>query len=428
MMESGQNESPTPRRSLKCKVFGVGGAGCNVLKQMAPDAPVDMQLVAINTDTGALLASGISDQFVLGEKLTRGLGSGGDPEVGRAAAITDAAKLKAYCEGADIVFIIAGLGGGTGTGASPILAKAAKEAGALVLSIVTQPFQFEGSRRSTQADEGFAELKRHTDTVIAIPNQKIFKLIDEKTNVRNAFTLANNLVGEGVLAIHRLLSETGLVNVDFSDLCSVTRGKHSESALAVIEAKGAHRVEAVLEKIRKHPMLSGGVLEEADSILVNLTAGDDFTMLEVSELMEKISEVNKQSHFIFGAGINPTFDGKISVTLVTSRFGDVIEPPVSSRVGDSNGVGEIKPEFQDERSVPKRSSRFAAPAPDLTEDKKRELFRKAPRGRKKTSGLRQGQLPLETVSKGRFDKSEPTLYEGQDLDVPTYIRRNVVLN
>lgn len=428
MMESHNNETRTPGRSLKCKVFGVGGAGCNVLKQMAPHAPANVQLIAINTDTGALLASGISDQFVLGEKLTRGLGSGGDPEVGRAAAMTDAARLKTYCDGADIVFIIAGMGGGTGTGASPILAKAAKEAGALVLSVVTQPFQFEGSRRSAQADVGFAELKRQTDTVIAIPNQKIFKLIDEKTNVRNAFAFANDLVGEGVFAIHRLLSETGLVNVDFSDLCAVTRGKHSESALAVIEASGAHRVEAVLEKIRKHPMLTGGVLEEADSILVNLTAGDDFTMVEVSELMEKISEVNKQSHYIFGASIDPKFEGKISVTLVTSRFGDVMEQSGTSRVGEDHAPGEIKPDFQEAKLALKRSSRFSAPAPELPEDKKREIYRKAPRSGKKSSGMRQGQLPLEIVNKGRFDKSEPTLYDGQDLDVPTYIRRNVVLN
>lgn len=428
MQEPQNGEPKISGRSLKCKVFGVGGAGCNVLKRMASNAPANMQLIAINTDTGALLASGIADQFVLGEKLTRGLGSGGDPEVGRAAAMTDANQLKAYCEGADIVFIIAGLGGGTGTGASPILAKAAKEVGALVLSVVTQPFQFEGSRRGTQADEGFAELKRYTDTVIAIPNQKIFKLIDEKTSVRDAFALANDLVGEGVFAIHRLLSETGLVNVDFSDLCAVTRGKHSESALAVIEASGAHRVEAVLEKIRKHPMLTGGVLEEADSILVNLTAGDDFTMLEVNALMEKISEVNKQSHFIFGAGIEEKFEGKISVTLVTSRFGEVMDQPGGSRINDTANSGDIKPEFQEEKPAPKRSSRFSAPAPELPEDKKRELYRKAPRGGKKTSGLRQGQLPLEIVNKGRFDKSEPTLYDGQDLDVPTYIRRNVVLN
>ncbi len=425
-MTEPQNDAPAPKRTLKCKVFGVGGAGCNVLKQMAPNAPSDIQFIALNTDAGALLECGISEQLVLGERLTRGLGSGGDPEMGRAAALADMAKLKAYCEGSDIVFIIAGLGGGTGTGASPVLAKAAKEAGALVLSVVTQPFQFEGMRRSAQADEGFNELKRQADSLIAIPNQKVFKLIDEKTSVRDAFSLANGLVGEGVFAVHRLLTETGLINVDFSDLCSVTRGKHSESALAVIEAAGANRVHAILESIRRHPMLSGGVLEEADAILVNLTAGEDLAMIEVSELMEKIGEANKHSHLVFGAGVNPAFEGKISITLVTCRFGEGTETPASHRLGESNA--EIKPEFQKEETVSKRSSRFSAPAPELPDDKKQELYRKRPRGRKTTTGLRQGQLPLEIVNKGRFDKSEPTLYDGQDLDVPTYIRRNVVLN
>ncbi|MFN7138451.1 MAG: cell division protein FtsZ [Limisphaerales bacterium] len=416
-----------PQRSLKCKVFGVGGAGCNVLKQMVGSAPPDMQFIALNTDSGALQGCGVSEQFLLGEKLTRGLGSGGDPEIGRAAAMTDVGKMKAYCEGADIVFIIAGLGGGTGTGASPIVAKAAREAGALVLAVVTLPFQFEGVRRASQADEGFTELKRQTDSVIAIPNQKIFKLIDEKTNVRNAFGLANSLVGEGVFAIHRLLTETGLVNVDFSDLCSVTRGKHSESALAVIEASGANRVESVLDQIRKHPMLSGGVLEEADAILVNLTAGEDFTMMEVNGLMEKVCGLNRHCNFVFGAGVNAAFDGKISVTLVTSRFGESIEAPGASRVSEQ-AAGEIKPDFQEDQTPPKRSSRFRPPAPELPEEKKRELFKKTARAQKKGVGLLQGQLPLEIVSKGRFEKSEPTLHEGQDLDVPTYIRRNVVLN
>lgn len=426
MMEFEQNPAVPQRRSLKCKVFGVGGAGCNVLKQMASTAPAEMQLIALNTDSNALLACGIPERFVLGEKLTHGLGSGGDPEVGRAAAITDAGKLKAYCEGADIVFIIAGLGGGTGTGASPELAKAARETGALVVSVVTQPFQFEGARRSRQAEEGFVELKRHTDTVIAIPNQKIFKLIDPKTGVRDAFTLANSLVGEGVFAIYRLLSETGLVNVDFSDLCAVTRGKHSESVLAVIETQGENRVDAVIEQIGKHPMLSGGAIEEADAILVNLIVGEDFAMMEVSALMERINEMNRDAHFIVGAGVDSTFDGKISVTIVTSRFGEQIEAPVGGRIGET--TREIQPDLTREEPAPKRSSRFVAPAPILPEEKKQELFKKAPRGRKKGVNLRQGQLPLETVSKGRFEKSEPTLHDGQDLDVPTYIRRNIILN
>jgi cell division protein FtsZ len=366
----------------------------------------------------------------MGEKLTRGLGTGGDPEMGRAAAAEDVEKLRQICAGADIVCVVAGLGGGTGTGAGPVVARLAREGGALVLGIVTLPFEFEGSRRQRQAQSGLRELKEEADGVICLPNQKVFKLIDEHTSVNEALKITNELLAQGVRGIWRLVTHTGLINVDFNDLCAVLRGRHEESSLATVEASGENRSHEVVEKLLAHPFLeSGQALAEAESVLVSLAGGPDLTMAEVNRVMEQINRQCENAHIIMGAGIYEAFAGKLSVTLVMSRENGA---DARSHANAKDGAGDAQEHELANPKEPRRpSQRHVPPAPTLTPQQTEQLLAQQAggnRSRRKIVALRQGQLPLEIVSKGRFEKSEPTIHGGEDLDVPTYLRRGVALN
>jgi len=430
------NEGEAPGKKFGLKVFGVGGAGGNAVDYMARQDFTGVNFMAVNTDAQALsqLKLTAAERMTLGAKLTRGLGTGGDPAMGRAAAEEDVEKLRALCSGADIVCVVAGLGGGTGTGAGPVLARLAKESGALVLGIVTLPFEFEGSRRQRQAQLGLREMKSEADGVICLPNQKVFKLIDENTSVDEALKITNELLAQGVRGIWRLLAHTGLINVDFNDLCAVLRGRHEESSLATVEASGENRAHEVTEKLLAHPFLEGGqVLAEADAVLVSLAGGRDMTMAEVNRVMEQINRQCENAHIIMGAGIQEAFAGKLSVTLVASRQNGREErkPGRPGQKEAMEGAEAQEKEIVNPTVTPRPASRYVAPAPALTQQQTEQLMNSqgvSGRSRKKPAGMRQGQLPLEIVSKGRFEKSEPTIHHGEDLDVPTYIRRGVALN
>jgi cell division protein FtsZ len=424
-------------KKFSLKVLGVGGAGGNAIDYMCRQDFAGVHFVAVNTDAQALLNLGVAERLTLGAKLTRGLGAGGDPELGRAAAEEDVEKIRALCAGADIVCVMAGMGGGTGTGAGPVVARLAKETGALVLGIVTLPFEFEGSRRQRQAQLGLRELKAAADGVICLPNQKVFRLIDENTSVNEALKITNELLAQGVRGIWRLLSHTGLINVDFNDLCAVLRDRHEESSLATVEASGENRAHEVIEKLATHPFLEcGQVLAEADAVLVSLAGGPDLTLTEVNRVMEQINRQCENAHIIMGAGIQEAFAGRLSVTVVASRRNTRNEQRAHSRSAPSREQEMDTTEFEREIVNPpaekRPASRFVAPPPSLSQQETEKLFTQQPGGtgrpRKKASALRQGQLPLEIVSKGRFEKSEPTIHQGEDLDVPTYIRRGVALN
>jgi cell division protein FtsZ len=431
-MKSETNEPPAVGAEAKkftVKVIGVGGAGGNAVEYMSRQEFTGVSFTAINTDAQALSQLSVANRLTLGDKLTRGLGTGGDPEMGRAAAEEDVEKIRVLTAGADIVCIIAGLGGGTGTGAGPVVARLAHESGALVLGIVTLPFDFEGSRRQRQAQLGLRELKSQADGVICLPNQKVFKLIDENTSVNEALKITNELLAQGVRGIWRLVTHTGLINVDFNDLCAVLRGRHEESSLATVEASGENRSHEVVQKILAHPFLEGGqVLAEADAVLVSLAGGPDLTMAEVNRIMEQINRQCENAHIIMGAGIYDSFAGKLSVTLVASRAnGQDTRARGSAKDSASE---EHEKEIANPREPRRPASRHVAPAPALTAQQTEHLLaqQNGGRSRRKIVALRQGQLPLEIVSKGRFEKSEPTIHAGEDLDVPTYLRRGIALN
>jgi cell division protein FtsZ len=403
---------PVLKKTISIKVWGVGGAGCNAVSALNPALFEGVHFLAVNTDSQALEASHAPEKIVLGANRTRGLGAGGDPELGRAAAEDDREKMSAFCAGADIVFIIAGLGGGTGTGAAPVLANLARESGALVLAIVTLPFEFEGQRREYQAQSGLQLLKSAADAVICLPNQKLFKLLDGKTSVVDAFKISNALLAEGMQGIWRLLTNTGLINIDFADLCSVTRGRHAASAFAFAEASGDRRAEQIVEKLLTHPLLDGGqVLTDSDAVLVSLIGGSDLTLVEVDKMMEPIKRQCENAHIIFGAAIDERFANRLSVTLIASCHQSESARPVQMAASR-----EITPAAPPSLQLLDTNTGGIRPTPSQVS-----------RGRKKPSRL-QRELPLEIMPKGRFEKSEPTIRHGEDLDLPTYVRRGVALN
>ncbi|PYJ92506.1 MAG: cell division protein FtsZ [Verrucomicrobia bacterium] len=435
-------------RELRLKVFGVGGAGCNAVEHFAHSEFAGVEFAAVNTDVQALLDLSVGCVVPLGATLTRGLGAGGDPEVGRAAAEEDAEKLCQLCAGAEVVVIVTGLGGGTGTGASPVLARAAKEAGALVVAIATLPFECEGARRRSQAQAGLEELKETADAVLCLPNQRVIKLIDENTSLIETFKITNDLLAQGLRGIWRLLARAGIINVDFADLCAVVRGQHAESSFACAEAQGEHRAREVVEMLLASPWLEGGaVLNEAESVLVSIVAGSDLTMAEVNRVMSQINHACEYAHIIMGAAVEAALGDRLSVTVIASRrpqpeteAADAVAAAAVLREG--NGVTSKRTASETveasafdvqfiEKNPPTRPpSRFVPPPPELGPDKKQQLLAQQKRKpyRKPGSKMRQGTLPLEIVSKGRFEKSEPTIHRGEDLDVPTYIRRGVPLN
>jgi cell division protein FtsZ len=441
------NTAPTPAPSPApaqpaakptLKIFGIGSAGHGVLEQVAARALSGAVCVAVGADAKPQGAGPAAETIVLESKVLRGLGTGGDPERGRAVAEENEQKLREACAGAEVVFIVAGLGGGGGTGISPVLARLAKEAGAFVLAFVTLPFDCEGNRRRSQALNGLARLKAEADGVICLPNQKVFKLIDDQTSVVDTFKITNELLAGGVDGVWRLLARRGLIDIHFADLCALLRDRHGESTFAAAQGEGPTRSREVVDKLFAHPMLDGGkTLTEADAVLVSLVGGPDLTMAEVNRVMEHINGKCPRAQVVMGAAIDEGAHDRLSITVIASRRG-----VAGSARAESDDLAqaeapqrEERPEsqFLDHEPGARPQSRFVPPPPPMTQEKMEQLVARQGAGTGRGRGragarLRQGQLPLDIVSKGRFDKSEPTIHKGEDLDVPTYIRRGVSLN
>ena len=428
-------------KKFAVKVIGLGGAGVHITDYMLQTELRELAFVAVHSDARALDSSRAPNKHLLGAKLMRGLGAAGDVDLGRAAAQEELAGLKAICEQADLIFIVAGLGGGTATGAAPVLARAARESGALVLALVSTPFEFEGARRRQRARVGLQHLKAAADGVLCLPLQKLSGLLDEQASALDAFRLANDLLAEGIAGIWRILTRFGLLNVDFADLCSVARGRHLESAFACAQAEGEDRARAVIDKLFASPLLDEGqLLPEAETILVNLIGGPDLTMTEVSEVMQRINQRADKAHAIVGAAIDDEFRGRLGVTLVVARRTQPGRSDSLVRSGSSDDsaseledpAGENEDPFLGASALARPASRFGPPPPELSpEQTKRLLTQRAGssvRRRKVVSLWSQGLLPLDVVTKGRFEKSEPTIHQGEDLDIPTYIRRGMALN
>jgi cell division protein FtsZ len=414
---------------ISIHVVGIGGAGCNAVNQLREQQQFEgVQFAVLNTDAVALNQCPVESKLMLGSKTTRGLGAGGDPERGRAAALEDVEKIGALCAGAGVLFVVAGLGGGTGTGASPVVARLAKEMGALVLSIVILPFDCEGAKRQQQAQLGLQHLKDAADAVICLPNQKVFRFIDENTTLLDAFAITNEFLAQGVRAIYRLLTRPGLINVDFADLCAVTRGKHADTSLATAQARGENRARDVVQKLLEHPLLDKAqALAEASSVLVCISGGAGLTMAEVNRIMEQINRHCEHAHIILGAAVDDELGDTLSVTLLASLARTASEEPVGREADPAEQRLALSTS-----PISSPPANRPAPIPAAPHELTLQPIAAAPangtRAKKQNSRMRQGQLPLDIVSKGRFEKSEPTIHHGQDLDVPTYIRRGIALN
>ncbi len=301
------------------KVIGVGGGGCNAVNRMVKASLKGIEFIAINTDAQALYHSEAPTKINIGKATTRGLGAGSNPEIGKQSAEESIEEVKEVIEGADMVFITCGLGGGTGTGASPVIANAAKELGILTVAVVTKPFSFEGHRRKSQADEGLENLKNKVDTLITIPNDRILSIIDKKTPLNDAFTVVDDVLRQGVQGIADLITVHGMINVDFADVKTVMENAGS-ALMGIGYGTGENRAGEAAKAAIESPLLELSI-DGAKGVLFNITGGNDLSMFEVDEAAKVITEAaDPDANIIFGAVINDSYTGEVKVTVVATGF------------------------------------------------------------------------------------------------------------
>src|SRR6266487_5180034 len=309
--------------AARIKVVGVGGGGGNAVNTMIAAGLPGVDFIAANTDSQALKANLAPIKMQLGEKLTRGLGAGGNPEVGKRAAQEDVERLREYLSEADMIFITAGMGGGTGTGAAPIIAKVAKELGSLTVGVVTKPFTFEGKRRMKQADEGMKELKASVDTLIAIPNQRLLAAASRSQPLLEAFHKADEVLLQAVRGISDLITVHGLINLDFADVRTIM----SEMGMAMMGAaiaQGENRAVEAAQKAISSPLLEEVSIKGARGVLINITGGPDLSLHEVNEAATLIQEeADEEANIIFGAVIDENLEDEIHITVIATGFGEI---------------------------------------------------------------------------------------------------------
>ena len=379
-------------------VVGVGDGGCNAVDSMAAHWESGPSLIAINTDAQSLKATQASTRLQIGEQITRNMGAGGDSNMGALSATDDFDTLQGLFRGMDLIFLVATLGGGTGTGASPVVARAARETGAMVIAFVTLPFTFEGDRRMSQARQGLHQLQDQADVVIVIPNQALFAAAGSNATAEEAFHQADYYLGMGIFAIWKLLTQRGIINLDFATLRMVARCSGGASSFSYGEGKGPQRALTAIQNALHSPLLENGdLLAESESVLVSILGGSDMSVKEVESIMTAVENATrKEAHIHMGTSIDDSWNDAISVTLVASRFW---------RAEDE----------ADEKQMPEPAIAGEAPATPAVKRKKRK------------QEATQSQLILEGISKGIFKDVEPTIIDGEDMDVPTFIRRRVVV-
>jgi len=384
---------PLPAQIAKIKVVGIGGGGGNVINFMATKSQIrGVDLVAVNTDAQALLVSQAKIKVQIGEKLTRGLGAGGDPEMGEQAAEESREKIKEILEGTDMVFVAGGLGGGTCSGASPVIAQIAKEeVGALTVAVVTKPFLFEGTKRMVVAEDAVEKLKEKVDSIVIIPNQRLLEVADENTPFLEAFRLADSVLAQAVAGIADLITTPGFINLDFADIRSVM--KDSGTALmGVGTGSGENRTEEAIKAAMASPLLDVSI-EGARGVLFNITGGPDLTMKEVEESAQLIAQkVGGDANIIFGATIQEKLKDQVKITLVATGF-DLQQKRLAGLIKETKPSLGVK-----EKTVP------------LPNSKKKNVVK----------------IDL-TDSEGKMTPLPQELPEGveieSELDIPSFLRR-----
>lgn len=302
------------------KVVGIGGGGTNAVNRMIEYGVSGVGFLAMNTDLQVLNASSAEEKLQLGESLTKGLGAGGDPEIGRNAAEESKQETKKSLEGGDMVFITAGMGGGTGTGAAPIVAEMAREAGALTVGVVTKPFSFEGPRRARVAEEGIEALREKVDTIIVIPNDRLLDVTEKKSTLLEAFQVADDVLRQGVQGISDIITVPGMINVDFADVKAIMTDAGS-ALMGIGRATGEHRAVEAAQAAISSPLLETSI-EGARGVLLNITGGSDLTLAEVYEAAEVVFKAadEREANIIFGTVVSERFDGSVQVTVLATGF------------------------------------------------------------------------------------------------------------
>ena len=373
-------------QKAKLKVIGIGGAGGNATNRMIQAGMQGVDFIAINTDAQDLENNAAENKIQIGKNLTKGLGAGAQAEVGREAVQSDQEAIEAILEDADMAFVTAGMGGGTGTGAAPMIAKLSREMGILTVGIVTLPFNFEGPKRMNRALEGIAELRKACDTVIAIPNQKLMSIVETDTTVVEAFQLADSVLHQAAKGISDLINVHGLINLDFADVQTIMK-KMGEAIMGTGVAQGEERAS-----------ISG-----AQGVLVNITGSADLTLLEVDAATNIIfEEAGKDANIIFGAVIDPSLGDEIRVTVIATGF------------NQGQYVSEKEPAVEEVAApIPQR------PTQELLDQMNQPVFKQQDDPEEPTVEAPQQETPKPSF---KFDDTNPAIY-GEDLDVPAFIRR-----
>ena len=328
---------------------GVGGGGSNAVNRMIENDVQGVEFVVVNTDAQALNLAIADRKFQIGRDLTRGLGAGGNPEVGQHAAEENLSELKELVKGADMVFITCGMGGGTGTGAAPVIAKAAKESGALTVGIITRPFTFEGKRRTDFALRGIAELKANVDTLISVPNDRLLQIVDRTTPMLEAFREADNVLRQGVQGISEIIAVPGLINLDFADVKTVMHNKGS-AIMGIGLGTGENRATEAAKKAIASPLLENDIDGATDAI-INISGGMDIALFEVDEALRTIRDASTtEINIIYGATINPDLGEDLIVTVIATGFDETnaTAKPVEMLIGDNRNKKTTTPQAEQE--------------------------------------------------------------------------------
>ncbi|MCB2178859.1 cell division protein FtsZ [bacterium] len=364
----------------RIKVVGVGGGGSNAVDRMISEGLQGVEFVAINTDAQALMRSQAPTRVRIGDKLTRGLGAGGNPENGKKAAEESAQELYEVMKGSDMVFVTAGIGGGTGTGAAPIVAQIAREVGALTIGVVTRPFTFEGARKGQTAENGIGKLKEQVDTLIVIPNDRLLQLVDKRASLNEAFSLADDVLRQGIQGISELITIPGLINLDFADVKAIM-SEGGAALMAVGTADGEDRARVAAEMAITNSLLDI-TIDGARGILFNVTGGPDLSLFEVNTAAAIIKETaHPDVNLIFGAVIDPDMGEEIRVTVIATGF-------------DRSGIPQRMVSRQRSAQTQAQQPGQAKSAPPASQDRK--------------------QMELE-----------PASFNLEDLDIPTFLRKRV---
>ncbi|MCL5958045.1 MAG: cell division protein FtsZ [Chloroflexi bacterium] len=351
MPSSRPGQLPEVENFAQIKVIGVGGGGSNAVNRMIQADLRGVDFITVNTDAQALLYSEAPSRIRIGDKITRGLGSGGNPTIGAKAAEESSDELFDMLKGADMVFITAGMGGGTGTGASPVIAQIAKEVGALTVGVVTKPFSFEGSRRREVAEEGTARFKENVDTLITIPNDRLLQIADKKTSMLEAFRIADDVLRQGIQGISDLITVHGMINLDFADVKSIM-AEAGSALMAIGHGTGENRTVDAARSAIESPLLEISI-EGAKGVLFNVTGGEDLGILEVYEAAEIIQQAaDPDANIIFGAVIDHRMGNDVKVTLIATGFDSVRRSSLRSVPGMREIPHSAKAESTDDLDIP----------------------------------------------------------------------------